>query len=329
LALASCLIVDAVTAQPEAAGVEQPSRKIAAEMLFRDGVRLMDEGDYVAACPKLEASEELDTAVGTLLYLADCYEQSGRLASAWAGFSEAQSLSRAQNMVERERVAAERVAALEPRLSHVTLVVPGPRPAGFSVRLGSAVVPEQSWGTALPIDPGEIELEAVAPGHEVFRTRLQIPSEPGARISAVVPELQPLPQLLSFEPVTAPPRPAPRIERVDAGKTWRAVGLTFVGVGAVGLVGGGVATVLAVRSNEESLSRCHSDGRLCTPRGVELRERAALQADVATISLAAGGSLVLTGLLVYALPGSKRREAQVALMPAYGQGLVLGTRGDW
>jgi hypothetical protein len=329
LALLGLLITSAVEAQPEGSGVDGPSPKIAAETLFREGVRLMDQGDYAAACPKLEASEELDMAVGTLLYLADCYEQSGRLASAWARFSEARSLAHAQNMAERERIAAERVVALEPRLSRVTLVVPAARPAGFSIRLGGAAIPAPSWGSALPIDPGEVELEAVAPGYEAFRTRLQIPSEPGP-ITAVIPELEPTPQPVEIAPApVSQPKTAPKIKQVDAGKAWRTVGLTLVGVGGAALIGGGVATVLAVRSNDESLARCRSDGRLCSSRGVQLRERAALQADIATVSVAAGGSLVLAGLLVYTLPGSQRREVQVALMPASGGGLALGTRGEW
>jgi hypothetical protein len=329
LALLGLLIAGTVEAQPDGSGIGGPSPKIAAETLFREGVRLMDQGDYAAACPQLEASEELDMAVGTLLYLADCYEQSGRLASAWARFSEARSLAHAQNMAERERIAAERVVALEPRLSRVTLVVPAARPAGFSIRLGSAAIPAPSWGSALPIDPGEVELEAEAPGYETFRTRLQIPHEPGS-ITAVIPDLEPTPQPVAIAPapLASQPKTAPRTRQIDAGKAWRTVGLALVGVGGAALVGGGVATALAVRSNDESLARCRSDGRLCSSRGVQLRERAALQADIATVSLTAGGSLVLAGLLVYTLPGSQRREVQVAL-PAYGQGLTLSARGEW
>jgi hypothetical protein len=329
VALLCCLTAGSAEAEPDQYGIDQPSPKIAAETLFQEGAVLMDRGDYAAACPKLEASEGLDMAVGTLLYLADCYEHLGRLASAWARFSEARSLARAQDMAERERIAAERVAALEPRLARLTLVVPGPRPAGFSIRLGGAAVPAPSWGTAMPIDAGDVELEAQAPGYEAFGTRLRIPSEPGARITTVVPQLVAQPQLLEFEPAaTMTNRDTPRIRRVDAGKTWRTLGLTFVGAGTLGLVGGGVATALAVRSNDASLSECQSDGRLCTPRGVQLRERAALQADVATVAVAAGGTLLITGLLVYTLPGSKQREVRVALLPdAQAEGVMLGARG--
>lgn len=330
LGLLSCSLASGAAAQPDPYAIEQPSGKIAAETLFQEAALLMNEGDYQAACPKLEASEALDMAVGTLLYLGDCYEHSGRLASAWARFSEARSLARAQNMPERERIAAERVAALEPRMPRVTLVVPGATPPGFSLRLAGARVPAASFGSALPIDAGEVEVEAAAPGYEAFGTRLHVPDEVGARVNLVIPALQPQLQALSFGAAARPRSPAawPRLERVDAGKTWRTVGLTIVGVGAVGLIGGGVATALAIRSNDESKRECGSDQRLCTQRGVTLRDRAALQADVATVSVAAGGTLVLTGLLAYAFPGSKQREVRVAFQPT-SRGALVGVRGGF
>src|SRR4051812_44001967 len=60
----------------------------AAEVLFSDGKRLAQEGNYAAACPKFEESQKLDPGMGTLYRLADCYEHVGRTASAWAAFVE-------------------------------------------------------------------------------------------------------------------------------------------------------------------------------------------------------------------------------------------------
>src|SRR4051794_15936451 len=93
--------------------------KATAEALFADGTRLVARGDYRAACPKLAASQRLDPGVGTGLYLADCYERLGLVASAWAEFRSASAAARAAGSGEREReqVAADRAKALESKLS--------------------------------------------------------------------------------------------------------------------------------------------------------------------------------------------------------------------
>src|SRR6476661_10803784 len=70
------------------------SDKTTAEALFGEGRRLMSAGRYAEACPKLEASLKLDSGVGTMLNLAECYEKNGQTASAWTEFREAVSAAR-------------------------------------------------------------------------------------------------------------------------------------------------------------------------------------------------------------------------------------------
>ena len=65
--------------------VAQERDPAAAQALFDQGRDLMRQNKHAEACPKLAESNRLDPAIGTLFHLADCYEQSGRVASAWAG----------------------------------------------------------------------------------------------------------------------------------------------------------------------------------------------------------------------------------------------------
>jgi serine/threonine-protein kinase len=51
------------------ASAQSAADKAAAEALFDHGVRLMKQNNFAEACPKLEESDRIDPAVGTLLYL--------------------------------------------------------------------------------------------------------------------------------------------------------------------------------------------------------------------------------------------------------------------
>ena len=93
-------------------------------MLFQQGRALMADGRIAEACQKLEESQRLDPAGGTILNLALCHEQEGRLARSWSEFKEAMVVAKRDGRRDRELEAANHVSALEPRLSRLTIVVP-------------------------------------------------------------------------------------------------------------------------------------------------------------------------------------------------------------
>jgi len=326
LAVAALLMPVSLFAQPSSAEAsDAPSgadRKANAEALFEEAVSLADSGQLEAACAKFEASESLDAAVGTLLHLADCYERIGRLASAWARFREARSLAGAQSMPDRERIARMRADALEPKLARVTIVAPARAPPGFSIRIGDTPVPRASWGSALPFDPGQLMLEASAPGHVTFRQRLNVPATDAARVTVKVPALR------AARSAAASKGSRPAVS--DPGQAARTIGITAAVVGGLGLAGSGVLTVLATRRNDESLKNCPESPRLCSASGVEKRNEAGRFADLATVSAAVGGGLVATGLVLYATAPSRRPRERVSigLAPDFStRGLSLRAKG--
>src|SRR5687768_18046990 len=110
---------------PRAYAQRSVDNKAAAEALFDHAKRLHAAGRYAEACPKFAESQKLDAGVGTLLYLADCYEKIGQTASAWAGFREAAAAAKNAGQEEREKIARDRAAGLEPQLSRLTITVEG------------------------------------------------------------------------------------------------------------------------------------------------------------------------------------------------------------
>jgi len=111
-----------VALAPSAVWGQSAGDKAAAQVLFERGKQLASEGDHASACPKFEESQRLDPGVGPMFNLADCYERTGRTASAWSLFLEVAAMMRAEP--DRERIPRQRAANLEPKLSRLSIRVP-------------------------------------------------------------------------------------------------------------------------------------------------------------------------------------------------------------
>jgi len=265
-------------------------QQAAAEALFEQATALMDAGKLSEACEKFAASQELDPGLGTLLYLADCYDRVGRSASAWALFREVEERSRRASQPDRERIAHERAGVLEGKLSRLELRVPAShRVAGLELTIAGAAVPKASWNIALPVDPGKLRIEAKAPGRRPWSTELVIPSGPVTR-SLEVPELATAPR--AADATTTTPTGA-----ANGGSAWRTLGFVAGGFGLGALAAGGVFGYRAYSLNQSSKGECReSDPNACSERGASLRERATSAATISTISTIGGAVLVAGGL---------------------------------
>ncbi|HVK70250.1 MAG TPA: hypothetical protein VM694_37610, partial [Polyangium sp.] len=135
----------------------------------------MKGGRAAEACPKLAASQKLDPRPGRLLALGDCYETNGETASAWATFREAESTARAGKDERRREEAARRAGELELKLAKLVVeVAPEARVAGLEVRRNGKRVEAEVWGAAVPVDPGEQVIEAVAPGKKGWAEKIVV-----------------------------------------------------------------------------------------------------------------------------------------------------------
>jgi hypothetical protein len=148
-----------------AVGHAQTTDPQLAQSLFDQARPLMAAQRFKEACPLFAESQRLDPGGGTLLNLAICHEGLGKYATAWTEFNAALSIAIKDGRKGRENIAREHLAALEPKLSHLTVTVPSSSDAeGLEVSLDGVTLARAAWGISAAVDPGAHKVEAVAPG---------------------------------------------------------------------------------------------------------------------------------------------------------------------
>jgi hypothetical protein len=280
---------------PSSARADEPVA--AAEQLFQEARVLVAAGNYAAACPKLEASQKLEPAVGTQFNLADCWEHVGRTASAHSMFMQVARIARAAGKFEREKSARERASALEPKLARVRFVVKASAP-GLEVFVDDSPVAKTTWSEAFAIDPGTHRVRATAPDRTPWSASLVAQASRTSELT--VPELE-------------DPRP-PAASRLVAAKPPSAqknVALVAGGVGVAGLIVGGVAGAIALSGRSKAQRECPSElyaFRCPTEDGASAWNSATTAGDVSTVAFVVGGAFVAgAAVLWFTAPKSRTR----------------------
>ena len=272
------------------------SRSAQADVLFRQAKSLLDAGKIEAACAKFEASETLENGLGTLLHLGDCYERAGRSASAWHAFLEAEAVAQDKKDFERAQVAAQRVAALEPKLIRVVFVVPmTSRVPGLTVRLGANAIPHSAWGTIIPVDAGVQNVSASAKGYRPWTLQIDATKGEGKQYRVNVPTLAPIPGEQNV---------------ADRGSAYRTAGVVTGSVGLAGLGAGAVFS--ALYRNADDAKTCTAGVVQCTPN----QSSKTAYSNAALTSFAVGGALLATGVTLFVLAPSKDNKEKNALRVA-------------
>ncbi len=291
--------------------------KAMAETLFRDGLKLFDEGKVPEACRKLEASLKLDRVGGTLLALGICHEEEGLTATAWQELLAALSMAKAKGRADREKTAREHLDALEPKLSKLTIVVPpAARAAGLEVRLDGTLVPEAGWGSATPVDPGMHAIVVSAPGRKEWKASVTIGKVADKQTLEVIP-LDPAP------PSTGSPSKDLGAPVVTSNDTSGRRNLGWVGVG----VGGAFAAaavgsfLLANKSTDDLKAYRNGNCRLTCDDGDRV---ASVRRWEAMTWISGGLSLAALGVGVTLVVTSSSSSTTVAVRPAVNGFSVVG-----
>ena len=326
--------VERAVALAIAAGVALPSlahaQSAGAEALFRDGRALIKEGKLDAGCDKLEASEKLESSVGTLLNLGDCREKQGRYATAWAAFRKAESMAKlAGNDKKRQNEAHKRAERLEGSLATITIQVgPKAKTEGLIIKRDGETVDPAVYGDAIVVDPGEHTIVAEAPNAKAWKSEVSVGK--GGKRWVVVPTLEPV---ADTRPMTPPPAPPPRVVTTPVSEpapvvvterkttvvepTWNttrgvAVALAIVGAGSLGagIYYGNRAQDLEAQSDAICPETICPD-----PEGLRLNREANDAARNANIFLIGGGAAVAAATVMWFVA---KPEAETIVAPSVG-----------
>jgi hypothetical protein len=289
----------------------EPREDVArADVLFESGKSLRDSGRLSEACADFSESKRLAWGVGVSLYLADCYERLGRIASAWIEFRSAERLAKERSDA-RADVAGERAKDLEAKLNRMTIEVASTLAnEGIQVlRDGEPVAPEE-WGLAVPVDPGDHVVESTLPGRatRAWRAHLDATSvmasvridfaEEAANSGGTTADGE------SSKGSAIGPAAAGERTVSDAAATRRGIGVGLLATGAAAVCGGAALAIAAASAPSGAASD------------------STLQA-VSTVSFVAGAATLLSGVVLYLTPAASGGVVVVPAAAAGGGGALV------
>lgn len=274
-----------------------------ATVLFDEGKKLADAGDYAAACPKFEASLNLDPLLGTRMNLADCFARTSKFGSAKRTWQEALTQAKEQK--------DERVGFIEGELAKAAAKASALRldvtqgAETLSIRVAGEAVSSVKWSAPIDLDAGKVEVEVVRDG-EVLETKSVDLSEGETETLAL--------DLAAISKAHPAKKDAAPVEPVDPAQ--RIAGITIFSVGLAGVAAFGVLEVvgLSLRSSANDPEKCNpTEGpSLCSPEGYEEAELAGDLAEVGQWIGVGAVAVAAVGLTVFLTAPSEADAADDA-----------------
>ncbi|MEO7730446.1 MAG: hypothetical protein ABIY55_05700 [Kofleriaceae bacterium] len=284
-----------------------PDPKIAhADQLFAEGKALMTS-NVLQACDKFDQSlRENPAAIGTLLNVALCDEKLGRVASAFARFTEARDRAKEQNLTEHQRAAEDHLATLAPIVPHVAFTLTQRLPDTTIVIDGRVIELDQLADVS--IDPGERVIVVSAPDRLPYRATLVV--GPAEHKTIVIPALA--------RSVTV------RSSRRRIGQITTIAGVITLGVG----IGVGVhANNLYQQQFDNRLCAHTKTGDHCEAEGQRNTDNALSLGNTGTVVGIVGGAVAVAGLVLWltapsSSSGAWSERPQLSVVPQLGSSSV-------
>jgi hypothetical protein len=305
-----------------------PEERAAARQHSNQAEKLKKRGQLAEACRELEQVERLDPKLPSLIELAECTEQLGKVVEAHALWAAARDRAKRDEKPQSKAKAEARLAATQKRMAHLTLQLAPNAPAGAQVLSDEATLDAASLASPLPMNPGEHVIVVKAAGHddakyavklnEGDKQTLAIAVGPAtdrtpagaAPAAAIVPAAPPVPTVTTTAVSATPAAPQDAPPSTGWWSEQRTAGVIFGSAGVVAL-GAGSALLITAKGDV-------SDRRLTG----------------GAISLAAGGVLFISGvvLLISAPSHDAAQQARPSVLPTFQlarDAAVLGAVGEF
>ncbi len=299
----SFVIEGAARAQEEVSAADIAS----ARALGQEGVKLADMNNCQEAVDKLARAEKIFHAPTTLGRLGECQVQLGKIVEGTENLNKVARESLAPGAPAAFAQAQERakkvLAEAKPKIARLKIAVAGPSDVRWTVTVDGEPMPLANLNTNRPMDPGEHNIEATAPGYKVARAKVTLaeggtdsvaltlepdPNAPPAPVAPPVQQQAPVPQPL--------PQPPPQYEPPPS----RAPAYVAFGVGVAGVAVGSIFGLMATGKKGDLDDACTAN-KICPPGQEDNIDTGKTFGTVSTVGfivgavgLAAGAYLFLT-----------------------------------
>jgi hypothetical protein len=289
-----------------------------ARSLAVEGLKLAQANNCADAVPKLERAEKLYHSTVVASRLGECYVNVGRLVEG----------TEILRKVLREPQPADATPALTKALDRAQHALDGakPRIAGLTVKVAPVpdmrvkidgnAVPSALVDTEVPTDPGEHSIEVTAPGFLRSATRvgvgegekksvtLTLSRDPNAAAPSA-PVVAAVASGNAAPPSAAAAEPAPAAtvapDAAPARAPNRTAAYVAYGVGAAGVVAGGVFGILTLKRYKDIHSHCPNE--VCSADQKNELDSAKQLGNMSTIAFGVGGASLVLGSVLFFTAG--------------------------
>jgi hypothetical protein len=278
--------------------------------LFLEGQQALDAGDYPTAADRFERAEKLYHAPTIVLGLARAYKALRRYVEARERYNQVIREQLPAGASDAFRKAQEdaraEISSVEGQIGWVTLRITGPdEPV---VMIDAEQVPPASLGVRRAVNPGQHAVKVSAPGWHPAETTFAVAAGQAQEVKLTLEENPDDPALSSVGGSDS---------TMD---TLRLVGFVGIGVGAVGLIVGGITGGLAIGKHSELEDNCPNNQ--CPPEQQDNLDSFETMGTVSTVGFIAGGVLAAAGIALVVVsytvggdapsePAAARFEAEV------------------